>query len=503
MDDMLSVVAQYGRNPFGPIVDNCGPARDSQGLSQAVSSDASNQLSRVKTADTQAWHVYVPGEKGAKYLKKPEPRRDVKRKNRSPRSPASLTIVVPPPTSQSAIIASRLAHAIKAINSEFSWIAVGPSLIGKDKIFDIAALACSQACEYYLQKSAGIDDETLHRAALDNYDLAVSRLRIKLSSSNSRKSSLDFAAATSGALSTAGSMIRVHDDRNRSIDGEEGFIHYDSLSRYLIVDAAMNRTPSAIHRTIFHDIIRYKYFRACSLGTLDSAPEFPRKYQSYWDLMMPHSFGTRTEYWDRLQSSSQKMDARLPDLIQYIQQLRQGGAVPSSEVIGLSQHVLTLQDRAAEDVAKSIGRLVAAEADRWILPKSMDFTVCPHWPVLVHYWALLLTVVHLCLEEYRMLDCLPDEQVRVLTYSRDRIAKNILMSIPHAMQGGAFSRLQPFHALVVVWAADPQIQGLQIDNLRDWILETLRDDIGVGFAQGWTAHDLKQRAALFAMNTPD
>ncbi|EME86579.1 uncharacterized protein MYCFIDRAFT_206858 [Pseudocercospora fijiensis CIRAD86] len=486
MDGTLSIVAQYGRNPFGPMVDDCCPSKDSQARGEPLIDIGSDALSRVKSADTQAWRIYVPGEKGAKHLKKPEPRRNTKQRNRSVRSSASPIIVSAPPTSQTALIASRLAHAITAINSEFSWIAVGPSLIGKDKVFDIAALACSQACEYYLQKSSGVNDEALHRAALDNYDLAVSRLRIKLGSNTSRKDGLDFAAATSGALSTAASMIRVHDHRNKTIDGEEGYIHYDALSRYLVVDAAMTRAPSAIHRAIFHDIIRYKYFRACSLGTLDSAPEFPRKYQAYWDLMSPYSFGTRTEYWGRLQSSCQKIDARLPDLIQYVQKLRQGSDVSSFEVIGLSQHLLTLQDRAAEDVAKAIGKVVDTQDDCSILPKAFDFTGCCHWPFLVHYWPLAnFAPFALCRRYFSpLLTCLWKSigcSTAFLTSSQEH-------SHEHTTCNEGW-----------VWAADPQIEGLQTDNLREWILDTLRNGIGVGFAQGWTAADLKQRAGLFAM----
>lgn len=484
---------QYGRNPFGPMLEGFCAPKPNRDLEPPPHEPESSEIQTGGSSSNS-------GTPSAK-LQQIKSRRKTRAKLTSDLSSAISRIPRPPP-SQSALVASRLAQSISAIQFEFSWMAIGPSLIGTDKTFDIAALACSQATEYHMQKRTGLGDEALLEAALDNYNLAVSRLRMRLSDPNSKTLRLDFAAATSAALSQAKSLVVFPQRKSRTNYHEESFIHYDALWRYMVVEAERGCSPSEIHRTLFHDVSRYRYFRATFMGTWEGGPEFSPKYQTYWSLMKPYHVGDRPEYLGKLQTASQKIDAKLQELVECIKQLQKGEGVELSDVEGLSLYLLGLQDRAAEDVAHPTRMTRSGEGDGPILPYSFDFDGLTYWPALLHYWALVLTVICLSLRAHEFLAFLPDHRGRTLRYNRNRIAKNIVMSTQYAMQRGPFARLQPFHPLIVVWAAGPEVEGTSQGELRDWILKTLQERCGLPFLPEWTATDLETRAALFALDRP-
>lgn len=138
---------------------------------------------------------------------------------------------------------------------------------------------------------------------------------------------------------------------------------------------------------------------------------------------------------------------------------------------------------------------------------SFDFD-SRHWPLLVHYWASLLTLVRLSLlvdflaRRQHQIIWLDDERTAKLVATQHRIVPNLLMSRQYAFDRSIVARLKVVHPLVIVWATlqgrSTTSQGLPATEMRQWILRQLRTS-GVSFLRDWTEKDLDDATEVFSI----
>lgn len=346
----------------------------------------------------------------------------------------------------------------------------------------------------------------MSKAALANYGRAVALLRHKLISSDYNPS--ESATATSSALATFD--LLMSDGAEDRIGHSASFAHFEACKWFLEAQARDPLSPpTPIARAFFQDYCRFELFRVCALGKLNAVTESVCE-NAYWSGMEPFSITPLPLYYASLQRASHEIDLRLARLTQYVRMLRDGdNNISPSEVIALADMMLEFEDLPAENETLHRIRVVRTKEDakRKIVPVSFDFGT-HHWPMLIHYWATLLTLTRLCLlidflaRREHQLNWLDESRTAKLVATQQRIVSNLLMSRQYAFERSIVARLQVVHPLVIVWATlagrSTTVQGLSVPDMKRWILRQLQRS-GVSFLTDWTAHDLDSATEVFSI----
>ncbi|KAF2166972.1 hypothetical protein M409DRAFT_23016 [Zasmidium cellare ATCC 36951] len=366
-------------------------------------------------------------------------------------------------------------------------------------------MALCQASEVYLRRSAtpSHQDEKILKAALANYGRAVTLLRHKLASSKYVPS--ESATATSSALATFDLLIA--DGADDKIGHSASFAHFEACKCFLEAQSQNpSSTPTTIARAFFQDYCRFELFRVCSLGKLNAVTASICE-NTYWSGMEPFSLAPLPSNYASLQRASHEIDLRLARLTQYVRELRDGDDISASQVTALADLLLEFENLPAENETLHQVRVVPTRniAERHIVPVSFDFD-SPHWPMLIHYWATLLTLVRLCLlidflaRKEHHLSWLDEDKTAKLVATQQRAVSNLLMSRQYAFDRSIVARLQVVHPLVLVWATlagkSTTPQGLPVVTMKQWILTQLQRS-GVSFLRDWTGRDLDNATEIF------
>ncbi|KAK4496408.1 hypothetical protein PRZ48_012388 [Zasmidium cellare] len=366
-------------------------------------------------------------------------------------------------------------------------------------------MAFCQASEVYQRRTStpSNEDEKILKAALANYGRAVTLLRHKLASTDYVPS--ESATATSSALATFDLIIA--DGAEDKISHSASFAHFEACKWFLEAQSKdASSPPTTIARAFFQDYCRFELFRVCSLGKLNTVTESVCE-NTYWSGMEPFSIAYLPSNYASLQRASHEIDLRLARLTQYVRMMRDGDEISASRVTALADLMLEFENLPAENETLHQVRVVRTTniAERHIVPVSFDFD-SQHWPMLVHYWATLLTLVRLCLltdflaRKEHNLSWLDHEKTARLVATQQRAVSNLLMSRQYAFERSIVARLQVVHPLVIVWATlagrSTTPQGIPVVEMKRWILSQLQRS-GVSFLRDWTEQDLDNATKIF------